>query len=166
MKKIITLSILALFASVGVNAQQTGTTGRGVQSDSTSITTSTVINTGSKIQYVAVSNAWDVVTIQAVITKVSGTVAGVSIPVVSNDGVNFVAYHKPWIAATSAQKAYSDSLTSTNVTTNSKIWVFANNAHVDGSTPLAFPFAYVGVQTTGSGTMVATLKTYATFRHK
>lgn len=166
MKKIITLSILALFAFVGVNAQQTSTTGRGVQSDSTSIITSTVINTGSKIQYVAVSNAWDVATIQVVLTKVSGTMAGVSIPVVSNDGVNFVAYHKPWIAATSAQKAYSDSLTSTNVTTNSKIWVFANNTHVDGSTPTSFPFAYVGVQTTGSGTMVATMKTYATFKHK
>lgn len=70
------------------------------------------------------------ISIQAVVTKSTGTLTGVGLLQGSNDGVNYVA-----VAAS------ADSMTITNQTTNTKIWV------IDGS-----PYEYYRVYFSGYGT--------------
>ena len=125
----------------------------------------TVVNTASITKFVKVQNSNNSVSIQVVITKISGTVGGTVYPVASNDGVNFVNISNPSVAAANGvQAAYSDSLTPTNQTTNTKIWVFTNKAATNGQTATYGPYLYYGLKYTGTGTMSAKFKAYAVGR--
>lgn len=137
MKKL-TFLALALAFCISVNAQNTVTnmTGNGA----------TVTNSGSASCSLAVNYTHEQLSIQITATKVSGTIAGTAILYGSVDGTNYNAIG-------------SDTLTLTNVTTNTKVWVLTNAN-----------YAYYKVTVTGSGTMAATIvgKLYASgaiFKH-
>lgn len=131
MKKFILIAILGLFCLTS-NAQVTNMTSRY------SNTTDTVSNTDTKYMYVTVTASHENVSIQPVITKVSGTVAGTYFIQGSLDGTNYVSN----IVST-------DSVTATNVTTNTYIWALTSKA-----------YKYYRIGYTGSGTMSTTLKGY------
>lgn len=96
----------------------------------------TITNTGTG-NLVIQSQKWaETVTIQVVITKISGTVASYSILQGSVDGTNYVNLN-------------TDTLTATDVTTNAKTWV------VDGN-----PYQYYRIRSTGVGTMAASERAY------
>lgn len=166
MKKLTSILIIAMaFIACQISAQQTGTDARLASLDS-SLTTAHVANTATVTMFVKVANAWDVASIQLVETKVSGTVAGTAVLVGSNDGVNFVNVCRPSVAANTLQSRATDTLTSTNVTTNTKLWVWSNKADPMGNPTVCFPYKYIGIQKVGSGTMNSTIKGYAVFKHK
>lgn len=96
----------------------------------------TVVNAGTEYATLKVANSGSNVSVQIVATKISGTVAGTAVLQASNDGVNYVSIG-------------ADTLTLTNVTTNTHLWSVSAN-----------PYIYYRVKVTGSGTMVATIKGY------
>lgn len=104
-------------------------------------TTQTTTNSGSSTLTLPLTLWYNTVTIQSVITKVSGTVGGTATLQGSIDGTNFVT----------VSSAYADvtSYTPTDQTTNSKLFI------VTGS-----PYRYYRISYTGTGTMVATQKAY------
>lgn len=122
MKKILfaLFSILA-FAFAGI-AQVVLTNSADTVSNST-----TVYATSAKQNTV-----FDKVSIQAVYSKVSGTVSAYAVVEGSVDGTNYVAVS-------------SDTLTLANQTTNTKIWVLDKT-----------PYLYYRVKCVSSGTMVFT----------
>lgn len=92
--------------------------------------TGTVTNTSVDTMTYALSASYSTISIQPVITKTSGTVAGTSILQLSVNGTNYIN---------------TDTLTNTNVATNSTIWNKFTTAK------------YFRILTTGSGTMVVTV---------
>lgn len=93
----------------------------------------TVTNTASKVLWVKVTGYKETITATINITKISGTLAGTLIPIVSNDGVNFY---------NGTGAALSDSaITVTDVASQGKAFQFKRG------------YQYYGVQWTGSGTM-------------
>lgn len=94
----------------------------------------TVTNTGVNYVTITTTKSQNNVSVQPVITKISGTVAGTYYLQGSLDGINYVSI-------------VGDSVTATNVTTNTKIWKESTRA-----------YQYYRIGYTGSGTMVATLK--------
>lgn len=159
MKKILLIAAIALIGSCTAIAQNipaafplVGGTYGGV--------TDTVVNTASIVKFIKVTQSYDAMSIQAVITKISGTVAGTVTPVGSNDGVNFVDISRASVAATTLRTAYKDTLIPTNVTTNTKVWVFSKAAETSGNTPEFGPYLYYGLKYTGAGTMSAKFKAY------
>src|ERR1017187_2063764 len=130
MKNLLFILAIATCLIVGcgpsAHAQQTATSANAVNYDTVSLSTAWYHNTDTKIMYVKVSNAWDVASVQAVITKSTGTVAGSAWPVVSNDGLNFVTYLRPSIAAPTLRPSYSATLTLTKVSTNPKVCVLSH----------------------------------------
>lgn len=122
MKKII--MFLCLFAiGFAVQAQT-------AFSHTASNPTGAVVNTSVDTMTYSMQKGYKLVGIQTIVTKVSGTVAGTSILYASIDGTNYVAT--------------GDTLTNTNVATNSFLVTKAN------------PYRYWRILTTGSGTMSAT----------
>lgn len=105
------------------------------------LTSDTCTNAGTTYVGLTVNNYYETVTIQAVVTKISGTVAGTVTVQGSNDGTNFVTVDSDYIT--------SSTLSPTNQTTNTKIFI------ITGS-----PYKYYRLSYTGSGTMSATLKGY------
>jgi len=101
----------------------------------------TVSNSATNYVTARVSNYYTSVTIQAVVTKLSGTAAGTVTVQGSNDGTNYETVNTSFIT--------SQTLTVTNVTTSTKLFV------ITGS-----PYAYYRLSYTGSGTMSCTLKGY------
>lgn len=98
--------------------------------------TDTVTNAGSETATLKVVAPYKVVSIQAVVTKLSGTVAGTVILQASNDGVNYISVG-------------SDTLSNANVTTNTHFWTVEPSKYL-----------YYRLKATGSGTMSAILKGY------
>jgi hypothetical protein len=99
-----------------------------------SLISDTVVNTGTayvQVQSVKVNYQ---MAVQAVVTKLTGTVAGYTLLQGSLDGTNFLDLN-------------TDTLTNTNQTTNTKIWI------IDGN-----PYLYYRLLVTGIGTMTATVK--------
>ncbi len=94
----------------------------------------TATNAGTANVDLPVTKTWTQISIQAVVTKISGTVAGTVFLQGSLDGTNYL-------------NIGIDTLTNTDVTTNTKIWV------IEGS-----PYSYYRLLLTGSGTMSATIK--------
>lgn len=101
----------------------------------------TVTNSGSGYVQLRVSNYYTTVTMQAVVTKLSGTAAGTVTVQGSNDNTNWETVNTSYIT--------SQTLSVTNVTTSTKLFV------VTGS-----PYAYYRLSYTGSGTMSCTLAGY------
>ena len=165
MKKLFSILVLAVALITSATAQQTGTAVNMTSLDS-SLTQAHVANTAAVTMFTKVSNAWDVASIQLIETKVSGTVGGTAILVGSNDGVNFVNICRPSVAASSLQLRTTDSLTSTDVTTNTKIWVLSNKPDAMGNPTICVPYQYIGIKKTGTGTMNSTIKAVAVFKHK
>lgn len=106
-----------------------------------SLTSDTTTNTATSYVGLGVSNWYNTVTIQSVVTKISGTVAGTVTLQGSIDGTNYVTVSSSYADVTS----YSP----TDVATSSKIFI------VTGS-----PYRYYRLSYTGAGTMSASHKGY------
>ena len=106
-----------------------------------SLTSDTTANTG--VSYVGLGLAawYNTVTIQSVVTKISGTVAGTVTLQGSIDGKNYVTVSSSYADVTS----YSP----TNVATSSKLFI------VTGS-----PYRYYRLSYAGAGTMAASHRGY------
>jgi hypothetical protein len=96
--------------------------------------TDTILNAGTEYATLKAQNAYTVATFQAVVTKISGTVAGTVVLQASLDGINYVSVG-------------ADTLTNTNQTTNTHIWTVEPSKYL-----------YYRLKATGSGTMSATIK--------
>lgn len=114
-----------------------------------SLTNDTVTNTGSNYVTLQVQNWYNTVSIQPIVTKISGTAAGTVTLQGSNDGVNFVTVNTKYLSTLDPYftTGAAATLTITNVTTNTGVFV------VIGS-----PYLYYRLSYAGSGTMVCTLK--------
>ena len=104
-------------------------------------TSDTVTNSATNTIYVESPSSSQYVSIQAVVTKISGTVAGTVTLKGSLDGTNYVTVNSSYATVTT--------LSCSNQTTNTKIFV------ITGS-----PYRWYKLSYTGSGTMSATLKGY------
>lgn len=106
-----------------------------------SATSDTTTNTATSYVTLPVSNWYNTVTIQSVVTEISGTTAGTVTLQGSIDGTNFVTVNSSYADVTS----YSP----TDVATSSKLFV------VTGS-----PYRYYRLSYTGAGTMSASHRGY------
>ncbi len=134
MKNILILFSLCFAFVLGANGQTSTMTNSG----------DTIVNTATEACSLKVNNSYKSLSIHALITKISGTVAGTLTLQGTIDGVT-------WVTVDTATFV-SDGLatyTATNVTSQSKVWI------VSGSPYLWFKLSY-----TGTGTMSATLKGY------
>ena len=100
-------------------------------------------NTGTGTNVYEIKSGYESLTIQSVVKKTSGTVAGTVTLQGSNDGTNYVT-----VAAAYALGSVV-TFTATDVSVQSVQFVVTGN-----------PYKYIRVSYTGSGTMVATLKSY------
>ena len=122
MKKILFLLALTSFSLFGM-AQSF--------SHTTSNPTGAINNASSDTMSYSTVKNYSVVGIQPVITKATGTMAGTSVLYGSLDGINFIAV--------------GDTLTNTNVTTNSTVWSLSNP-----------PYIYYRIITSGATTVTGT----------
>ena len=99
----------------------------------------TATNTGTAYVQITANNSYAQASFQVVVTKISGTAAGTVILYGSLDGTNFNAIG-------------ADTLTNTNVTTNTHVFILTYN-----------PYKYYRAVLTGSGTMVCTISAKAQF---
>jgi hypothetical protein len=118
--------------------------GRGARAmspmvSSFNLSSDTITNAGSGYVGLTVTQTYNRISIQAVVTKISGTVAGTVTVQGSVDGTNYVTVNSSYITSTTH--------TATNVATSTKMFV------ITGS-----PYKYYRLSYTGSGTMSATLK--------
>lgn len=100
----------------------------------------TVVNTASEVLTKQINGVYSEVTVQVVVTKISGTVAGTVVLQGSIDGTNYVTLNHL------AQPAANDTVTNTNVASQSWIWAIGTSKYI-----------YYRVLATGSGTMSATI---------
>jgi hypothetical protein len=142
MRKLLFMALMVL--GIMANAQTIAfTTSNGQATD-------TVTNTGTDYAQLLTNNKYDLVTITGVFTKISGTLGGTATLQGSNDGTNFESVNTGVMWNASASAAY----TVTN-TTGSQV----NTWHLKGN-----PFKYYRISWTGTGTMVGSIKGYATLR--
>ena len=142
MKKLIaliTLTLVVVTANVAT-AQVTFDMKSGY-----SLTTDTVTNTGSNYVKISFQDSYKYMSIQPVVTKVSGTItSNTNVKLQGSiDGTN-------WVSIT------GDTLNVTNQTTNTTIWKLDAAA--------TNPYYYFRCYYVGYGTMVATLKAKVLFR--
>lgn len=134
MKKLFLLLILSVFSFVSLKAQTYTMTSSG----------DTVVNTATKACSLKVAHSYKQVTIYALITKISGTVAGTLTLQGTVDGTNWITVDTAALCTEGAS-----TFTATNVASQSKTWI-VNNA----------PYLWFKLSYTGSGTMSASLKGY------
>lgn len=134
MKKIFSLLIVFSFIGITTAFAQKTMTGSGVV-----LTGAATVACSLKVELPA-----NTVSIQAVIAKTSGTLAGTVTVQGSIDGVNYETVNASLVLPTPA------TYTVTDVATQSKTFV------ITGS-----PYLYYRLSWTGSGTMVGTLSGYA-----
>jgi hypothetical protein len=141
MKKLLFV-IAIVFVSLTSKAQKFTMTASG----------DTVTNTATKACSLKVVNSYKQVIVQAVITKISGTVGGTLTLQGSVDGVNFVTVDSAlFVADGQALPTY----TATNTAgAQSKIWIMSTT-----------PYLFYKLSYTGTGTMSATLKGYILARN-
>jgi hypothetical protein len=133
MKKIFSLLLIGLlFISVNLSAQNAAAT----MKSSLGYTSDTLTNTTATYVELPVVGVYNIMAIQAVVTKISGTVDGTIELLGSNDGTNY-------------ERIASDTLDLANQTTNTKIWIVSKT-----------PYYYYRLKGTGIGTMAAQLKGY------
>lgn len=101
----------------------------------------TIVDSGSGYLDKRVTGGYNTLSIQTVVTKISGTAGGTVTVQGSVDGTNFVTVNTAFISA--------QTQAITNVTTNTKVFV------ITGS-----PYAYYRLYYTGTGTMSCILKGY------
>lgn len=163
MKKIIISAMFSLALVLGANAQVINTASSLV-GGTYGNTIDTVVNTATITKYIKVPTSHRSISIQVVVTKISGTVAGTVRLVGSNDGTNFVDISSPSIAVTALRPAYKDTLTCTDVTTNTKIWTIPLNGAQGTNVPVIPQYLYYGLTYTGVGTMSAKFRAYLVYR--
>lgn len=132
MKKFLSLlfCIGLLFSFFGANAQSSAMTGNGV----------TITNTGTSACSLKVANPYHTVTVQAVMTKTSGTLAGTLTLQGSVDGTSWET------VPTSLVAGAASTYTVTDVASQAKTFVITGT-----------PFLYYKLSWTGTGTMAGTL---------
>lgn len=135
MKKLLSIIALSLFMFVGVFAQTAPVT--------MTTTGSPVTNTGTATSTTTVTDTYKQISIQAVFTKTSGTLAGTATLQGSLDGTNYLT------VPTAVTVAGAATYTVTDVASQSVIFII-NNA----------PYKYYRVSWTGTGTMIGTLASY------
>lgn len=101
---------------------------------------SPVTNTGTATATATINSSYETVSIQAIFTKTSGTLAGTATLQASLDGTNYAT------VATQATVAGAATYTVTDVASQSVIFII-NKA----------PYKYYRVSWTGTGTMVGTV---------
>ncbi len=108
----------------------------------------TVTNTATNYVTIASTAPTRVVSVQAVLHKISGTIAGSCFLQGSNDGTNYVPITTGYTGCdgTNTKSATLDTVTATNVTTNTFTWKLSVKQ-----------YKYYRIGWTGSGTMVGTL---------
>lgn len=141
MKKIFILFIAIIFClaakpTVAQTYQMTGV----------NLTGDTVVNTATKACSLKVVHSYKQITFHALITKISGTVAGTVTLLGSVDGTNYVNVDSSLIQTRSYPYP---TYTATNVATQNKVWIINNS-----------PYLWFKISYTGFGTMSATLKGY------
>lgn len=104
----------------------------------------TIVNTATEACSLKVVNSYKSVTIHALITKISGTVAGTLTLQGTVDGTTWITVDTASFITEGAA-----TFTATNVASQSKVWIM-NGA----------PYLWYKLSYTGSGTMSATLKGY------
>jgi hypothetical protein len=104
----------------------------------------TITNAGTEACSLKVASSYKTVTIHALITKISGTVAGTVTLQGTVDGTTWVTVDTAAFVSDGGA-----TYTATNVASQSKVWI------INGAPYLWFKLSY-----TGSGTMAATLKGY------
>lgn len=128
MKKLILIMALAIACIHNVDAQITMT-------GSDTIVDAATVSVSQKI-----TTSLNVISFQAVVTKLSGTVAGTVILQASNDAVNYVDIS-------------TDTLTLTDVTTNTFLWSVTSA-----------PYQFYRLTGLGTGTMSAIISGFAVAR--
>lgn len=106
-----------------------------------SLNSDTVTNSATKYLTLQVKKYYGTVTMQAVVTKLSGTAGGTVTLQGSNDGTNYETVNTNYSTA--------QTLSVTNVTTSTKLFV------ITGS-----PYNYYRFKYVGTGTMACTIKGY------
>lgn len=133
MKNLLLLITLAFMVVATGYSQTSQTSAASVMT----VTSATYSGTRADTATYKATGSYNNVTIQAVITKVSGTVAGTAVLYGSLDGINY-----QYIPT-------SDTLTLSNQTTNHIIWPLGQGKYL-----------YYRVKVDGSGTMVASFKSW------
>lgn len=128
------LALLLIVVSYAANAQTV------MFSDGNSLATDTITNTATETFTRQIPHKRASLSVQVVITKISGTVDGTAKLQGSIDGINF-------------SDISSDTLDLTNVATQGKVWTFDHS-----------PVLYYRVSITGSGTMAASAKAWVLAR--
>lgn len=131
MKQFLFSALAVLFLTVNLFGQNKEVTFKGANG----IVVDTVSNTNTKSITARVSGYQDVIAIQPVLTKISGTTAGTVRLFGSVDGANYVRINT------------TDSLVASNVASQSKIFLVTNHA-----------YEFYRITYVGSGTHVTTLK--------
>lgn len=105
------------------------------------LTSDTITNSGTGYVELPLTNYYEKVAVQAVVTKLSGTAGGTVTLQGSNDGTNYVTM----------SSSYTDArtLSVSNTTTNTAMFIITS-----------CPYKYVRLSYTGTGTMSCTLKGY------
>lgn len=145
MKKLFLIATMLLAFAALSNAQSAY-----FVSNSNGTTLDTVTNTGVKSQKLPISGYQDVVSIQAVLTNISGTTGGVVRLYGSTDGTNFVRIP----TVNDAGAVAIDSL-SANANALSKVFRIPTHS-----------YTYYQISYTGAGTMAVKLKTFAIWRKR
>lgn len=145
MKKLFTLLLIgALFAialpKTTIAQVANGVTFKSVQTRTA--TTDTITNAVTKTQYASITGFQNIVSIQTVLTKLSGTTAGVAYLYGSLDNVTYV-------------RLVSDSLILGNVTTQSKLWLIQPSS-----------VQYYQVRVVPTGTQSTKIATYGIYRRQ
>ncbi len=138
--------IFILFTAIIFCLSLTVATAQTYQMTGVYTTGDTVVNTAAKSCSLKVVKSYKQVSIQAVVTKISGTVGGSIILYGTVDGTNYVAVDSSLIQTRSYPYP---SFTPTNVASQSKVWIINNS-----------PYLWFKLTYTGTGTMSATLKGY------
>lgn len=100
--------------------------------------TDTVVNTSAETLTKQISGSYGEVTVQVLVTKISGTVAGTVLIYGSLDGTTYTRLNNL------GQPSANDTCTNTDVATQSWIWALGTSKYL-----------YYRVTVTGSGTMTA-----------
>lgn len=129
MKKILSICVLVAFVLASAFTTQAQ---NSLISVGNSLAKDTVTNTAAKQWVKKLPGFNETITLQVVVTKISGTLGGTIIPVVSNDGVTW---------STSSVVSGSTSFTVTDVTSQNVVFYPSRG------------FLYYGFQWTGTGTM-------------
>lgn len=163
MKKLFSIIAIGALFIVGAQAQKVSSASLLV-GGAFGNTIDTLDDAETITKFIKVQFSQSAMSMQVVITKISGTVGGTVTITASNDGVNFVDISSPSIAISALRPVYSDTLLPADVTTNTKIWTIPLNGSQGTNVPTLAPYLYYGIKYVGAGTMSAKFEGFLVFR--